>query len=399
MKRKFVIVAVIGTVLVAFIALAAVSSQQSRETAATLEELRKEATSVGLPLTMDEVPLPESVRPEDNAANRLADAVKASGNERLDLLVQAGLAPACKFDWKPQDAENEIKRLDAPSLVGVIVESMGPDLANGRPNDARRKLRAALRLARHFASYPSLHALEASVMAERRVFEHVGKLMASRPDDQDLMPIVQAECFTARPLTHLAVALRTFAATGHEVATKREIDGTQKIAWLWSKGDFPTDPWGRAAVEAKHLEQAILLAERLKPAVTWNQARREIEDIAKQWSQDKLPESYTLRESARSITLAPTLATENEAARRILFVAASAFRYYHENSRFPAECPVRGEMANDPFTGEPMRFSNPGNGFWIHSIGADAISEGATTEPGLKVGSEIAFSYAGRPIE
>lgn len=398
MKRKFLVVAIGGTIIAATLSMGVLASTESREAAAGLEELTKEAKSLGLPTRAEDVPINDSVRAEDNASNRLYDAIKADDKDRIGLLIQAGATSACKFPWKPENVRKELEALEPGTLIQELLDSAAADFEANKPSDARRKVHAALRISRHLASFPAIEALEASAKTERQVFEWLGQEMVKRPNDAALMPIVQAETFTARPTSNLLVALRAFFASGHEIAISHRASFFEGVSWLWGQGDFPTDPWGRKAVEARHVQASIALFKALKDARSWPQAMREVQDHTEKWRKDVSRAAYSVRSYADKLEQAPTSIAENEAARRILFVAASAFRYRQLNSRFPAASPVQGDMAKDPFTGEPMRFSNPGNGFWLHSVGPDGISEGASTQEGLQFGTEVAFFCSGEPI-
>jgi hypothetical protein len=224
----------------------------------------------------------------------------------------------------------------------------------------------------------------------------LGKKMIEHPEDEFVMSVVQRESFEPRPIPSLLVALRRFFAQGNEVAQNREIDGDQRISWIWSKGEFPADPWGRDAVESTHLERSMEVHQELSSSKTWPEAMDRLEAATDEWSKDKSPLYYTLRDSSAIRGLARK-AAENEAARRIIFVSAGMFKHRMAYKQFPALSPIKGEMQIDPFANKPCKLSNLGTGFLVYSVGSDRFDSSGPVSEGLTFAEDIGFRLKAWP--
>ena len=399
MKKKFVVVGVLGTLVVGALAIAYARSSASRGIASGLDAAREEAKKLGLPTTMDEVP--EATVPADkNAAPGLLEAsrMRKSNPEAVpDILIDASSRPMCQFDWKDVQRPGYIAGLKLRDCVGLLMESAAADFKSGKDLEGRRKLTRALVLARMLEQVPTDEGLRESLMVERSIYEHIGTTMVENPANGDLMVAVQTETFYARGVKALVGGMRSFVALGDQIASEHEAAGGEKLSWIWRQGDFPTDPWGRSAVETVHLQQAVALMKEINVANTWPEAMDIVNKRVGEWHEDARPSAYSLRVSSKRIEDLAKLATENEAARRALFVAAAAFRQNIASNQFPPKSPVMGEMSFDVFTGEPMHYSNLGTGFSLRSVGADKLDAGGNDKEGLIVGGDIGFRYDGRP--
>jgi hypothetical protein len=91
------------------------------------------------------------------------------------------------------------------------------------------------------------------------------------------------------------------------------------------------------------------------------------------------------------------MAAENEAARRILFVAAGMFKHRKQYQQFPAESPIKGVMELDPFTSKPAKVSNLGTGFLVYSVGSDSFDSSGPVDEGLTFGEDIGFRLKSWP--
>jgi hypothetical protein len=394
MKKKFVWIGVFLTLVVGGFAFVALRTQATRDAAAGLAEARREARQFGLPTSMEEVPNVEVGESANAAPLILEAAVTDDPAKKAELYFQAAQRRALAFDWSKAQHPGFWDEVKFQEGTAALLDAAERDFKTGDVREFRLRLNAALDLARLAASVPTEEAFRQSIMAERTCYERLGELMVAHHADRQLMPEVQAAVFEARNVKSLLTALRRFVALGNEIAQNREMDGDQKLAWLWSQGDFPTDPWGRDAVEATHLAAATRLMKELDRADGWSAASATIEDAVEEWRADERPVASTLREHGAGLDDLPKLAQENEAARRILFVAAAAFRSRHEKGMFPSESPVKGEMELDPFRlGTPMAFSNPGTGFYLYSIGRDALDSAGTAEEGLTFGLDIGFKF------
>lgn len=399
-KRKFLVLGIAGTLLVAGIAAVLTASSTSRDLSGRLEELRGQAKKLGLPATLSDVPLSGPVPDGSNAALLLRQAADEPDNDAaVKLLLQAAGRSACRFDFaNVTDFHSALAPFKLKRAIDLLLDSATEDLSAAKDSDARRKIHAAFMVSKFAGTYPAIECLEESIRLERHCYERIAVLMNDMPTSQSLMPVVQAEVFNPRDRRQLSLALRQFAALGNEIATKRELDGDQKVSWLWGSGDFPGDPWGRAAVEARHLEGVIRLIEDLDTAHTWPAAMRTVSSQVEEWQKDARPVAYTLREASKNLAAAPRMAAENEAARRILFVAAAVYRHKQRYGEFPAQSPVQGAMGQDPFADKPLTYSREGNGFWIASIGSDELPVGPGQIQGIEVGDEVVFKYSGPPL-
>ena len=398
MKKKFLLVGVLGTLVIVIVALVLTASAGSRAAAANLDDLRTEAKKLGMPATMDEVAIGKGVDPGSNAAVLIGDASKKLGSDddaAASLLIEASYKPDCDFAFDPKTAGQQIKALDLDRAIALLMDRAKKNFEEGKPAEARRDLRAALATARVLTFVPTPEGFSESLRHERAVFQRMGMLMVEHPDDDVLMTVVQSETLNPRSQQTLTYSLRGFYASGNEIGQHREIDGDQSVSWLWARGDFPTDPWGRDAVEARHLEGAIALHKELTDARSWTDAIAATQKAVQAWQKDPRAASYSLKETAPSIAELPRTAAENEAARRILFVAAGAFRSRIRNGSFPAKSPILGDIAFDVFSGTPMTFSNPGTGFFVYSVGNDRLDEGGPAVHGLTFGGDVAFYFAG----
>ncbi len=393
MKKKFLWIGVIGTIVIGLIALGYAVSGDSRTAAADLEALRKEAKELGLPTTMDEVPL-GSVSEDDNAAPLITQASERIGADKqavADLLVEAARKPACAFDWAKVQEPGFWKRLKFLECVDALLEDADRQLKAKSTAAFQRKLHAAMVVSRLAAEVPTEEAFRTSIEAERRTLVWIGAKMVEYPEDAVLHSFVQRQTFEGLPVSSLQVALRRFYALGNDIGQNREIDGDQRITWLWARKEFPADPWGRDAVEARHLKGSIDLSRETSNLQSWPEAMDQLEQFVDKWSKDARPSAYSLRTTAKSIRDLARLAAENEAARRILFVAAGAFKWRIQKLSFPATSPVKGEMEIDPFTVGPVTFSNPGTGFFLYSIGSDRFDSSGPVEEGLSFKEDIGF--------
>ncbi len=393
MKKKFLWIGILGTLVVVVIALAFVTTGETRTAASELDGLRTEARQLGLPTTMDEVPQ-GAIDDSLNAAPLLKQAAERLGIDNAavaDLLVEAAKKPACAFDWTDLQTAGFWNRLKLQECIAVTLERAGQDLSEGNIREFRLRLQAALKVSHLIATVPTDEAFRESLIAERKNYVWMGETMLKFPTSEMYMAFVQLLTLDPRSVKSLLTALRRFVALGNEVAQNREIDGDQKVTWIWAKHDFPTDPWGRDAVEATHLKGSIKLVKQIAEAIGWPGAMKALESTADEWSKDKRPAMYTLRESAGSIRDLGRLAAENDAARRILFVAAAAFRDRMKKGMFPAESPVMGVMELDPFTIKPMIFSNLGTGFYVYSVGPDVLDSAGPVKEGLTFDLDIGF--------
>ncbi len=393
MKKKFLWIGVIGTVVVGLIALGYAVTGETRTAAAELKALQKEARGLGIPTTMDEVPLGAGSE-GDNAALLIQQASDRIGTDKqavADLLVEAARKPVCVFEWAKVQEPGFWKRLKLLDCIGALLEDAAAQLSAGSDAGFQRKLHAAFVVSRLIANSPTEEAFRASVEAERKTYEWMAAKMVEFPENAMLHSFAQKETFEKRPLNTLQIALRKFDALGNEIAQNKEIDGDQRITWLWARNEFPSDPWGRDAAEATHLKGAIELTKRVSGASGWPDAMTSLESTVDDWIKDERPLAYTLRTTAASIRDIARLAAENEAARRILFVAAGAFKSRIQKKAFPATSPVMGEMELDPFTGKPMTFSNLGTGFFIYSVGSDMFDSSGPVEDGLTFNEDIGF--------
>jgi len=398
MKKKFVLVAVFGTLVIVAVALVLTASANSRSAAAKLEDLRTEARKLGMPTTMKEVPIGKGPTPASNAAILIKEASTKFGKDdeaAVALLIEAGFKPDCDFGFDPMDSAQEIKALDLDKGIALLLDRAETGFKDGSLAEAQRYLRAALATARVLTFVPTPEAFTESLRLERAVFQRLGRLMVERPDDGVLMTVVQAATLDPRSHQSLTYSLRGFYASGNEIGQNREIDGDQSVSWLWTRGDFPTDPWGRDAVEARHLEGAIALHKKLAGARSWPDAVMATRSAVEEWQKDTRASSYSLKATAPSIADLPTAAAENEAARRVLFVSAAAFRSRIRTRAFPARSPVLGEMSFDVFTGTPMSYFNPGTGFYVYSVGSDGLDDGGPSEHGLTFEGDVSFYFAG----
>jgi hypothetical protein len=139
----------------------------------------------------------------------------------------------------------------------------------------------------------------------------------------------------------------------------------------------------------------VLLSDELKEAEDWPATIKVLALRYEVWHGDPSPFNYSLKAASPPLKDLATPAAENEAARRILFVAAGAFRWRQQKGAFPAESPIKGTMEIDPFTKKPMEFSNPGTGFYLFSVGVDGMSAKGTSEEGLEFDLDIGFKYRG----
>ena len=250
---------------------------------------------------------------------------------------------------------------------------------------------AADKIASHIASIPTPEALAESARAERELIVSLGDIMHEFPRDEGVMLIAQEIGKKTRPIGVLGRCLRSQIVAGSVTVESFENVGVlEKI-----KRGYPADPWGASAVESRHLEGWLELYGGLEKIDNWPEAATFLDDIAQEWSKDERPSSYSLRETGRGFIEAATLAAENVALRRILFVAASAFehnRIYHE---FDPRIPVLGGLAVDPFSGRPLEYGTLGTGFSVYSWGPDRVDSGGTSGPGFTFDrGDIGYRYS-----
>jgi hypothetical protein len=395
MKKKFLWVGVIGTIVVGLIALGYAVSGDTRNAASELEDLRKQAKTLGLPTTMDEVPT-GSVPEADNAGPLVTQAAERIAIDKeavADLIVEAGRKPSCAFDWAKVQETGFWKRLKFQECIDATLEDADKQLQAKSNAGFQRKLHAAMVVSRLAAEVPTEEAFRASLLAERSALIWMATKMCEYPEDSVLHSFVQRQTFESRPVGSLQIALRRFYALGNDIGQNREIDGDQRVTWLWARGEFPADPWGRDAVEATHLKGCIKLSQSLSELLEWPGAMDQLERTVDGWIKDARPSAFTLRTTAASVRDLARTAAENEAARRILFVAAGVFKSRLQGNAFPAVSPVKGEMEIDPFTRRPMAFSNPGTGFFLYSVGSDRFDSNGPVDEGLSFNEDIGFRF------
>jgi hypothetical protein len=398
MKKKFVWIGAFLTFSLIVVLLAYSATGTTRAAAARLTELKQEARKLGVPTSMDEVPA-DSTDEANNAAPLIHQAMERVTTDKkaaADLLVEAAKRPSCTFEWEVVVDNSIWGIVKMDILLIALFETAEQDLKAGNNAAFQRRARAAVNVARKLADTPTAGAFLRSVEAERAVYTWLGRTMIGHPADPFVMSVVQQQAFEQRPIPSLLLALRHFFAQGNNVAQNREIDGDQRITWIWSKGEFPTDPWGRDAVEATHLENAIALYEAVRAAETWPEAMEKLESTVDIWTGDRRPLYYTLRESGHIRDLARK-AAENEAARRILFLAAGMFKHRIQYQQFPADSPIKGVMELDPFTNKPSKLSNLGTGFVVYSVGSDRFDSSGPVDEGLTFAEDIGFRLKAWP--
>ena len=397
MKKKFVIVGVLGTVVIGCAAALYATTGEQRAAASQLETYRKTVRDLGLPTTLSEVYPDEAVRPEENSApliivaGELLSSEDSEQQDVIDALLIAASKPMCKFDWELAQKAGFVGSLMAVDAVALLLSSARDDVSDERHADAVRKIRAADKIASHIASIPTPDALAESARAEREMIVSLGDIMHEFPLDQKVMIIAQEIGKKTRPISVLQRSLRSqIAAGGVTVETIEESGLMEKL-----KLGFPADPWGASAVESRHREGWLDLYDGVKKIDDWPEAAVYLDGIAKEWSKDERPSSYTLRKAGSDFTEAAKLAAENVALRRVLFVAASAFEYKQLHKEFNPRTPVLGGLAVDPFRGRPLEYSALGTGFSIYSWGYDRVDSGGTTEPGLTFeDGDIGYRYS-----
>ncbi|HXH59781.1 MAG TPA: hypothetical protein VNI20_00330 [Fimbriimonadaceae bacterium] len=397
MKRKFLLIAVIGTLLLGSVTVMYSATGDSCSDAANLQAERKEARRVGLPTTMDEVVV-GSIDDSRNAAPLIVEAASLLESEpaiALDKLTQASRMPSCDFDWKKAQKPDFWKHIRFQDCIHALLASATKKFEGGDSGGGRRTLLVAHNLINLVSTYPTQEALKQSVLAERALYGRMGGLMVENPKDMLLLPAVQAETITPRSTKVILNALRDFVAAGNESGRSKSAGPVQAFATMFNKRTYPLDPWGPASVEATHLAGARDLMQALDEDSDWIRVRSTIDKFADKWMADKRQSAYTLRQAAPSLQVLARLLAENEAARRVLFVAAAAFRYKADNQQFPKESPVIGTTSSDPFTSEPLHYQQVGLGFEVHSVGADGLDSGGSVREGMTIDRDVSFYFKG----
>lgn len=391
MKKKFVIVALLGTLVIGSVTALYATTGEQRDTAAQLEEFRNSARDLGLPASLSEVYPNESVIETNNSAPLIviASGLIADDEEMaIETLLAAGEKSSCEFDWEKAQETGFVESLKVPEAVALLLTSARDDISSDDSSEAFKKILAAEKIASHLVSIPTPEALAESARAERELLLSLGDVMLEFHDNKELLVLVQEVGKRTRPIGVLNRCLRSMVVEGSAAASR--FDGiVEKI-----QQGFPADPWGSGAVEARHLEGWLELYGGLEEIDDWPAAAEYLETVTEEWAKDERPSSYTLRTTDKSFIEGAKLAAENVAIRRILFVAAATFDYGRVHTQFTAQIPIRGGLATDPFRGEKLEYSTLGTGFKIYSWGYDRLDSGGTSKPGLTFeNGDIGFKY------
>ena len=253
MKKKFVVVAVLGTLVIGGVAGLYATTGDQREQAAKLEQNREDARNAGLPITVYELFPAETIDQEQNSAPLIIEAstlLDTDPETALEILLAIKDKSSCDFDHQVALDSDFVGSLRFTDAVELLMSSASKNLENEEFDDFSAKVTAAEKIASHVASIPKPDALYASAMAERELLTTFGRLLHEYPKHKQLIQLSQEVGEKTRPLGVLKRSLRYGVVSGIEtVSSMRQATLPGRL-----QSSYPVDPWGHAAVESKHLK-------------------------------------------------------------------------------------------------------------------------------------------------
>ncbi len=392
MKKLFILIGVLGTVLLLGAAGWYFSTGDLREAAAELEQAREDALALSLPTAAGSVSGP--VDPEDPKAQSLissavsitdsdsspsADDFQVIGTE-MDEWLAAHSAQIVMWDevsgvekW-PADTELTATEYDSVLTGGLLLmEDARSQAAKGEYETARARYQGALNLSALVEGAHPIAGFKTRCELDNLIYQSMIRMCQELTDKRAAIAIVSDLSREKRTTDALPGLMRQLIEADMEKVRDLATRGGLQIGG----GDgAPQGPQSAEGVEARFLQAAItVFKEQNKNLETWAGAYAATNAAIAEVKDDDRPASWAV---TRSFDYGDTLGLGaiSETWRRLAFIAASLAESKRSTQSYPGELPVTGELGIDPFTGEPFNYSNAGIGYHVYTVGIDGLDAG-----------------------
>lgn len=423
MKRRFVAVGVIGTVVLVLLAAWFFSGGDLNEYAGRREAVRAVARAEGLPLSLSEVDTRGALARSLNAAPAIAaahtateavgrdyeapedggiDALRSSLEEFEEAIAAWSTAAGfddCDFErdwergvWLPFPELAQIKEGATLLLADARLGRLEDDLERWKERVAE-----ARQLARHSATDPAMKAGMVRLEIDEMVLSEIAEALQAGSGSKEAIEACQAALDEPYGVEDILYGLRFECASVYAVLdeyhTRSFRERFDNAIGSNPGTQYPLHMNADAANEAAWLETIVLVQTKIaEHSDDWPGLLNAFQGFASEHFENDRPSHTIVRQFFFDPEQLVASYCKAEALRRIMFVSAVAFDHHRMYREFPKRLPVLGTMATDPFSGRPFLYDNLGLGFTLYSVGPDRIDGGGPSGPGFATeGGDIGF--------